>query len=127
MERAIVKFDDGKGYGFYDDPEWGVDYKKEEVEGVVDIEKEVGYHECIKSYLYDDLADYVDAMQDEENLPEDGIFIVTYFKQIPNDFSRLEQRVDFGISKKQIIANVIAQKYIEGADYFLMEQLDKIA
>lgn len=28
MERAIIKSEDGKQYFFYDDPEWGVDYKK---------------------------------------------------------------------------------------------------
>ena len=38
----------------------------------------------------------------------------------------LEQLVDFGITKQQIIDNVIAQKYVEGADYFTMDQLQKV-
>lgn len=125
MERAITKLANGKGYSFYDAPMWGVDCKKEEVEGFVLGEELIGYHVCVKSHLYDDLTDYVDALQNEDNLPEDGSFIVTYFKQIPDDQTGLEQCVDFGISKKQIIANVIAQKYVEGAEYFLMEQLKK--
>lgn len=44
MERAIIKSEDGKQYFFYDDPEWGVDYKKNEVEGVLDIKEKVGLY-----------------------------------------------------------------------------------
>lgn len=40
--------------------------------------------------------------------------------------SCLDVIVDYGITKEQIIENVNAQKYVEGADYFLMEQLKTI-
>lgn len=65
---------------------------------------------------------YVDDLQNEKDLPEGKNYIVTYFK-LCDDCSGLEQLVDFGITKQQIIDNVIAQKYVEGADYFTMEQL----
>ena len=122
MERAIIKSENGKEYFFYDDPEWGVDYKKNEVEGTVIIETEIDYHACNKSGLYNDMEGYVDDLQNEKNLPEGKNYIVTYFK-LCDDCSGLEQLVDFGITKQQIIDNVIAQKYVEGADYFTMEQL----
>ena len=120
MERAIIKSEDGKQYFFYDDPEWGVDYKKNEVEGVLDIEEEVGFHGCEKSALYENMSGYIDKVQNENELPN-GKYIVTYFKIC--DGSDLEQVVDYGITKEQIIENVNAQRYVEGADYFLMGQL----
>ena len=123
MERAIIKSKDSKQYFFYDDPEWGVDYKKNEVEGVLDIEEEVGFHSCEKSALYEDMSGYIDKVQNENELPN-GKYIVTYFKIC--DGSDLEQVVDYGITKEQIIENVRAQRYVEGADYFLMEQLRTI-
>lgn len=125
MERAIIKLEDGKQYCFYDDPEWGVDYKiddkKDEVEGVLDVDEEIGYHSCEKSALYDDMTGYIDKIQNENELPN-GKYIVTYFKLSDNG-ADLEQLVDYGITKEQIIENVNAQRYVEGADYFLMEQL----
>lgn len=120
MERAIIKSEDGKQYFFYDDPEWGVDYKKNEVEGVLDIEEEVGFHSCEKSALYENMSGYIDKVQNENELPN-GKYIVTYFKIC--DGSDWEQVVDYGITKEQIIENVNAQRYVEGADYFLMGQL----
>lgn len=120
MERAIIKSEDGKQYFFYDDPEWGVDYKKNEVEGVLDIKEKVGFHSCEKSALYENMSGYIDKVQNENELPN-GKYIVTYFKIC--DGSDLEQVVDYGITKEQIIENVNAQRYVEGADYFLMGQL----
>ena len=124
MERIIIKSENGKQYFFYDDPEWEVDYKKNEVEWVLDIDEEIGFHACNKSGLYDDMEGYVDELQNEKNLPDNKVYVVTYFK-LCDDCSGLEQLVDFGITKQQIIDNVIDQKYIEGADYFTMEQLQK--
>lgn len=121
MERAIIKSKDGRQYFFYDEPEWEVDYKKDEVEGVLDLDEEIGFHGCEKSALYEDMIGYVDKIQNENELPN-GKYIVTYFK-ISDNGSELEQLVDYGITKEQIIENVNAQRYVEGADYFLMEQL----
>lgn len=124
MERAIYKSKDGKQYFFYDDPEWGVELKRDEIEGIVDIDKEFGFHACKKSGLYDDMDGYIDELQNERDLPENKTYVVTYYKLCDN-CSGLEQLVDFGITKQQIVDNVIAQKYVEGADYFTMEQLIK--
>lgn len=124
MERAIYKSKDGKRFFFYDDPIWDSDLKKSEIEGIVDIDKEIGFHACNKSGLYDDMEGYVDELQNENDLPDGKIYVVTYFK-LCEDCSGLEQLVDFGITKQQIIDNVTAQKYVEGADYFTVEQLMK--
>lgn len=121
MERAIIKSEDGKRYFFYDDPEWGADFEKSDVEGVLNIDEETGFHSCEKSGLYEDMKGYTDKIQDENELPN-GKYIVTYFT-LCDDACGLEQLVDYGITKEQIIENVNAQKYVEGADYFLMEQL----
>ena len=75
MERVIIKSEDGKQYFFYDDPEWGVDYKKPEVEGVLDIDEETGFHSCEKSGLYENMEGYIDKIQNENELP-DGKYIV---------------------------------------------------
>ena len=124
MERAIYKSEDGKQFFFYDDPIWDSDLKKSEIEGVVDIDKEIGFHACNKSGLYDDMEGYIDELQNENDLPDGKIYVVTYFK-LCEDCSGLEQLVDFGITKQQIIDNVAAQRYVEGADYFTLEQLMK--
>lgn len=115
-ERMIVKGYDGNYY-FFDYPE---DDEREDGIGAVDVSDEIGHHQCERSALYDDMTGYVDKLQNEEKLP-DGNYIVTYF--FLNDDLDLEQKVDFGISKSEIVQNVISQKYIEGADYFKMEQL----
>ena len=70
------------------------------------------------------MTKYVDIIQKENELPDNKLFIVTYFKY---DGFGLEQLVDFGVTKQQIINNVIAQKYVEGANYFTTEQFQKIA
>lgn len=119
MERAIIKSEDGKQYFFYDDPEWGVDYKKTDVECILDIDEETGFHRCKKSALYEDMEGYIDEIQNENELPN-GKYIVTYFKLCDNG-ADLEQFVDYGITKEQIIENINAQRYVEGADYFLMK------
>lgn len=115
MERAIIK-DNGENYYFFDDPEWGVDMERSEVELILDVDKETSFHACNKSFLWDDMDGYVDELQHEESLP-DGAYIVTYFARCDDD---LVQLVDYRITKQQIIENVLAQKYVEGADYFLL-------
>ena len=118
-ERMIVNDVDGNNYYFFDCPE---DYEKKDGVGYVDVDNEIGFHLCIKSALYDDMNGYIDELQNEKELPE-GMYIVTYY--FFNKDCELEQRVDFGISKNEIIHNVINQKYVEGADYFLIEQFIK--
>lgn len=122
MQTAIIKAE-GKGqYYFYDDPVWDEDISRDEVFGVLCTEEAVGTHECVKSCLYDDMEGFIDQIQEEYGLPDGERFIVTYFQRIPSA-SGLLQLVDFGITKDEIITNVEAQKYVEGARYFTMKQL----
>ena len=125
MERAIIKCDDGTRC-FYDDSMWGEDLCKEDVEGILDLNSSLGFHECKRSVLYDDMTGYVDEVQDERELPDNILYIVTYFRDSGSHGSDLEQVVDFGITKQQLIANIEAQKYAEGTDYFSVEQLSKV-
>lgn len=94
-----------------------------EIKGILIVKDEVGYHACNKSAVWDDLEGYTDILQNENELPDNQFYIVTYYKY---DGSGLEQLIDFGITKQQIIDNVNNQKYIEGADYFTMEQLTQL-
>lgn len=115
MLRSILKSEDNI-YSFYDGME------TEETIGMVDTENAVGHHHCRKSILYDDVKDYIDELQEEENLSDDTAYIVTYFAAA-EDGTDLCQMVDYNITKAQIIENVKNQKYREGADYFTMDQL----
>ena len=124
MKRAIIKSKDKKQYFFYDNPQIGVDYKKEEIEGFLELDNEVGFHSCNKSGLYDDLEGYTDKIQNEEKLEEQRRYIVTYLKLCENA-NGLEQLVDYDISKSEILNNVISQKYTEGADYFFANQFER--
>lgn len=78
-------------------------------------------HQCKRSALYEDMTGYVDQLQDEENLADDELYVVTYYKCLKN--YDLEQLVDFGLTKQEIIQNVLDQKYVEGADYVTMGKL----
>lgn len=130
MERVILKANEGEERYFLDDPEIGEDVMEEEIEGILTVEDEVGYHISKKSALYDDwrndMSRYVDQVREgeAESLQSDARYIVTYFYK---DGSGLTQLVDFGIRKEQILENIKNQKYVEGADYFLMGQLKPLA
>lgn len=81
-----------------------------------------GYHANKKSALYDDMDGYVDALQHEEDLADGELYVVTYFEFESCSFGLL-QKVDFGITKQEIIENIKNQKYVEGASYFTMGQM----
>ncbi len=117
-ERAVYQIDVVPSYGFVDDPEWGVDIHRDDCLFILRLVDEVGFHSCKRSAIWNDMTGYVDQLQKEENLPE-GQYIVTYYMYDGQD---LQQLADVGVSKEQIIQNVIAQKYREGADYFLMKE-----
>lgn len=112
MKRGIYN---DNGYWYFVDDIPYEDCTEDNAVMVVDVEKDSdGFHSCIRSAIWDDMTGYTDKIQNENEL-NDGYYVVTYYK---HDGSGLEQLVDYGISKEQIIANVKAQKYIEGADYF---------
>lgn len=79
-----------------------------------DGEKEFEY--CVDTYACASFT--VQANDADEAALPDGLFIVTYYWWDGQD---LLQYCDHGITKQQIIENVRAQKYREGADYFLIE------
>ncbi|MCM1236684.1 MAG: hypothetical protein NC489_41940 [Ruminococcus flavefaciens] len=124
-EVAIIRSDDREEYYFFDEPVWGEDLERDEVYGVLQLEDAVGTHECLHSCMYDGMDWYADEVQDEGMLPERGLYIVTYFRADPFGQNQLEQLVDFGITKKDILRNIRQQRYREGARYFLMEQLER--
>ena len=75
-----------------------------------------GFHACNKSRIWDEIpANYVDVLQNERNLPDENYVVIYY---VCDENLDLLQYVDFGITKSQIVANVEAQKYMEGAEYY---------
>ena len=82
----------------------------------------VGVHMNIKSALYDDMTSYIDELQDEEDLADGELYVVCYFEFEKCSYGLL-QKVDFGITKQEIIDNVKNQKYVEGAYYYTMGQM----
>ena len=123
VEKVIMKTD--TGYYFYDEPEEDFDYKAEGAIGVLLEDTEVGVHSCEKSELYEDMKGYVDKIQKEEELPDKERYLVCWF-EYGGSFT-LHQMVDYDISKSEIIANVINQKYREGAFYYLLKDMKEIA
>ena len=73
----------------------------------------------------DDMTGYVDTLQDEEECLDDGELYVVLYHQAIFESGRwnIDQLVDFGITKEQIIENVKNQKYVEGASYFTIGQM----
>lgn len=89
-----------------------------------DWRNSAGYHECNKSVLYYDMTEYVDELQDEENLADTELYVATYNHAfLDGEHWNLEGLVDFGITKQEIIDNVKNQKYVEGATYYTMGQM----
>lgn len=101
--------------------EYDDEFKTEGAKYFVYSDCNCGYHVSEKSALYDDMDGFVDDVQCEEGLAYDELYVVTYFDFDDGNF--LNQRVDFGITKSEIIRNVKAQKYIEGATYYTFGQM----
>ena len=123
MSNIIIFEDDKRGYFWYD-----YDNIEEEIEAVgedkfryVFDNGNLFFHQCKRSALYDDMTGYVDQLQDEDKLADDELYVVTYYKF--RGRYELEQLVDFGLTKQEIIQNVLDQKYVEGADYVTMGKL----
>lgn len=116
-EVAIIGEKDGENYYFYDYPDGSI--PESEIYGYIKDIDSTYYHPCIKSALYDDMTGYVDEVREnDECLPDTERYIVNYFKYNNGD---LEQLTDFNITKEEIIANIKAQKYVEGANYYFMK------
>ena len=117
---GILLYDFSHWFEVDDEIQYFTDDNGNGILGYVGSEAAAGYHACIKSRVWDNLEGYVDTVQHEYELPN-GNYIVTYYKCDEN--LDLLQCVDYGITKEQIIANVEAQKYLEGAEYFLVESM----
>ena len=87
------------------------------------VNEKVSCHARNKSIVWDAMGGCVDTLQNENNLLDNQLYIVTYYKYNGN---RLEQLIDYKITKQQIIDNVNNQKYVDGADYFTIEQLEEL-
>lgn len=110
-------FEGNKGGYFWADVYDDSDYPKARY--FVDDDTACMVHNNIKSALYDDMTGYVDELQCEESLNENELYVVLYYKAIAGTYD-LDQLVDFGLTKQEIIDNVRAQKYVEGANYYTM-------
>ncbi len=122
--RFIYGDEETKEVFFYDNDknilptEWKYPCK---MYGYVDSCHPHSFHECKHSKLWEDVTGIVDKLQEEDNLSEDKRYIVCYY-EVDENYD-LFQKVDWNITKQEIINNVLAQKYFEGADYYLMEEL----
>lgn len=97
-------------------------YELKTAKYLVDDSEAKQHHRCIKSALYHDMTGYVDEVQNENLLPDDELYVVTYYEFDAGSFSLLCQ-IDFGITKQEILENVEEQKYVEGASYYTMGQM----
>lgn len=93
------------------------EFEIKEAKYFVDESAGAGYHMCNKSALYDDMSGYIDDLQKELDLPDKELYVVTYYEFEKCSYGLLG-KVDFGITKQEIIENVKAQKYVEGATYY---------
>lgn len=93
---------------------------------IVDDAHSSGFHVCDKSALYDDMTGYEDLIQREDELKDDEFYVVLYDECYENDKScGLLSSVDFGVTKQDIIQNVLNNKYVESALYFTVGQMMK--
>lgn len=93
---------------------------------IVDDNHSSGCHACNKSALYDDMTGYEDLIQREDELKDDEFYVVLYDEYYNNDKScGLLSSVDFGVTKQDIIQNVLNNKYVESALYFTVGQMMK--
>ena len=124
-DRVIFKAKNKDEYYFYD----GVEEFIEDGGPPVDVdiigfvsETPTNFHECKHSAIWEEIKpDYVDELQNESDMPE-GKYAVCWYEY--GSYFTLYERVDYGITKEQIIQNVINQKYREGADYYLMDEIE---
>lgn len=105
----------------YDNIEEEIEYWGKDKFRYVYDNNNLSYHKCQRSALYDDMTGYIDTLQHEEELADDELYVVTYYKY--HEMYELEQLVDFGLTKQEIIQNVLNQKYVEGATYCTMGKM----
>lgn len=117
--NLIGIFEHGWGYDWMDCLD---EYEVKEAKYFTDENNCAGYHASFKSALYDDMTDHVDQLQNEEDLADGELYVVVYYEYEESSHDLL-QKVDFGITKQEIIENVKSQRYVEGASYHTMGQM----
>lgn len=122
MLTAICKSVEDTDYWAYDDT---IEDVLEDIVYVTDSEHCAGEHECVASALDPKGNDwYTDSLQTNEMmLSDDEPFVVTYY--VYDGSGSFDERVDFAITKNDIINNVLTNKYVEGAYYWTFGQMLK--
>lgn len=119
--QGIFHFEDGF---FYSEAKQGPILASDdghEFIGFVRDEDVCCIHKCQRSARDCDLFGFIDRLQDEQTaLSDSQKYIVRWYTCDGEDLFRW---VDFGLTKDEIIANVEAQKYIEGADFIPADKI----
>lgn len=100
-------------------------FKKEtayKVYGIYEYEDCVAIHQCQKSKIWDDMTGYIDEVNEEIYALNDNTKYNVCWYECDDNYDLLSN-VDMNISKQDIINNIIAQKYIEGASIYLASDL----
>lgn len=115
------------GLGWLEDIcDYDIKERKDDLLYIVDDQHCTDYHRCNKSVLYNDMTGYEDLIQREGELKDDEFYVVLYNKPVKAyGFWELWGAVDFGVTKEDIIKNVLDNKYAEGAYYFTVGQMMK--
>lgn len=111
MLTAICRNDGKKDYWFYEDY---INDVMDSIVYVVSDDARAGYHKPVDG----DKVDNRDMPQDSEVYLDDNEFYVVKYYGSGNN-------VDVGLTKDQIISNVLDNKYANGAEYWTFGQMLK--
>jgi len=132
-EMDVIALDEQNNVYFHIDA-YGIEGVKDDISyikraklkliGITSEDNSIGFHQCNKSKIWDEMTGYIDELQNENELPDNTLYVVNYY--VAPDTETLENLTDYGITKEQIIENVKNQKYVEGASYYTMEQIKQL-
>ena len=123
--KAVIQGESGQYYWF-DDPDWDFDLERERCAYVFEADKVAGCHFYTISRVAGDVMpeDYVDGPQNEleaywEEYAKPGDwgdhYVVLYHHW---NGSELVQLADVDVRPWQIVQNIRANRYVEGAEYY---------
>lgn len=124
-ENDRVVFKVNNNYYFWDgrdDADFYDAYPDAEIIGYVPYDRSKGhmYHE---SWAREDLNQkgQKDHIREYDYKIPEGKYVVCYYEDLESCY----QKVDYNITKEDIIRNILDQKYKDGANYYLMEELER--